>query len=248
MVKHNYFSHPFHCVDLFVISSCSYTFHGYNALITAQGKSASLILFEGDRISPCYISNMIYNQSAEIIVFFEMDEICLLGTLKKLVFILNELPVSRTVSIYSKLPDSWLYFTLKRLVKNNEKLSLIRLASFADAKNSFSYNIDTLPNFSRLINMGPHRDWIFNLKPLTKRELDISLNSFRGVTIQEQCKLTGLSSKTIYAYRKEGLKKIRLLYSWLDSNNSSTTWETIKGNKCERNANGSRSGNTQCPT
>lgn len=59
-----------------------------------------------------------------------------------------------------------------------------------------------------------------NLKWLTRREIDVLLNFYRGMSVKEMCDRMGLSNKTVYTHRKEGVLKLRLIKRWLhDSHN-----------------------------
>lgn len=54
-----------------------------------------------------------------------------------------------------------------------------------------------------------------NLKWLTRREIDVLLNFYRGMSVKEMCDRMGLSNKTVYTHRKEGVLKLRLIKRWL---------------------------------
>ncbi|MEG5552315.1 hypothetical protein UXO11_22310 [Enterobacter wuhouensis] len=236
MANMNFIAPSVYCVDEYVISSCSYTFHGYSILVSEQGMSASRISFESDNVSPVDVENMIINQTSKIIVFFESDAFRLLETLKKLSSVLNSLPFIRTVLIYAELPSVWLYYTLRRLVNSNDKLSLVRIASFSNIEKCARNNLNTSHDDSRsLLDELTRRSCKTTLKYFTKRELDVVLNSFRGITVRKQSELMGVSNKTIYKHRKEGLHKMHLMSSWLNEKHISMTKVTSMNYKDQKN-------------
>ncbi|WP_253384670.1 EAL domain-containing protein [unidentified bacterial endosymbiont] len=218
----------------YVISSCAYTFQGYQLLLKEQGINASRIFFEGDDVSHEDVNEIILNKNAEISVFLGREAVSLLGTLKKLAGLLNALPVIRPVLLYGKVPDSWLYFTLENLVSHKSKLSLVKIASLSDIENSFRNPKDILRDNSRsLVKESFHCAYKSGMKYLTKREFEVLLNHFRGMTVQEQCKRMELSNKTIYTHRKEGLRKLQLIHTWINDFNASRV-EKIRGRNNEK--------------
>ncbi|WP_216073136.1 LuxR C-terminal-related transcriptional regulator, partial [Acinetobacter nosocomialis] len=54
-----------------------------------------------------------------------------------------------------------------------------------------------------------------NVKWLTKREIDVLINFYRGMSVKEMCDEMGLSNKTVYTHRKEGVLKLSLIKRWL---------------------------------
>lgn len=205
-----------HCEKEFVISACSYTFQGYRFLLKEQGRIASRIIFDGDEVSQSNIQEIILDQFAEITVFLGQDAVTLLGTLKKLASLLNVLPFVRSVLLYGEIPGGWLRHTLGNLVNNKEVISKVRVIKISD--------IECCVKKSKIISQGVdvslhgesfHHVYNSNFNCLTKREFEVILNYFRGMTVQEQCKKMGLSNKTIYIHRKEGLSKLQLINPWL---------------------------------
>lgn len=95
----------------FVISTCGFTFRGYALLLKKYGIDASHIHFEGDDVCQRDRENILNNQHANIVVFPGKGIVTLLESLTRLASVLNALPVIRCVTLYSDIPDSWLYRT-----------------------------------------------------------------------------------------------------------------------------------------
>ena len=127
--SHN--NHDCHAQE-FVISACSFTFQGYRLLLKEQGGLASQVRFEDDVANREDVYTIIKNQDAKITVFLGEEIVDLLQSLRHLADLLNTLPVIRPVTLYGNIPDSWLYGTLRSLLNNNQKLSLIRIANSGD--------------------------------------------------------------------------------------------------------------------
>lgn len=224
----------------FVISACTFTFQGYRLFLEEQGINASHLQFNDDEVSPRDIGKILHNQHAKLVVFPGKDIVNLLACLKRLASVLNSLPVIREVTIYGRIPVSWLQRTLRSLVDNKLKLSMIRVATVTDVVDCFKNNPSAFRDCSRLLHQQSldcaYKD---NFKGLTKRELDVLLNFYRGMSVKEQCEKMGLSDKTIYTHRKEGIRKLNLIRLWLTD---STTFkvEGVVGRKYERQVYSSR--------
>ncbi|EMM5578537.1 EAL domain-containing protein, partial [Enterobacter hormaechei] len=74
------------------------------------------------------------------------------------------------------------------------------------------YDVHT--DSSRILRDGPEKEGKESLNGLTKRELTVLLNFYRGISIKEQSARLGLSDKTIYTHRKVGLDKLYLIRMW----------------------------------
>lgn len=201
----------------FVISACGFTVQGYALFLQPHGVKVTHIHFEGDEPCAQDIENVALYQCAEISVFLGNDVVILLETLKKLSSVLNVLTALRRVTLYGKIPDSWLYRTLANLLHSKHQLSMIRIARVSDIVEYFKNKDDVSDNHSRLLREAYlNCSYKESIKGLTKRELDVLLNFYRGVSVKEQCDILGLSDKTIYTHRKEGVKKINAIRLWLN--------------------------------
>lgn len=200
----------------FVISTCHFTFQGYSLLLKQYGIDASHVRFEGDEPSRQDLENILSSQNAQISVFLGKGVVSLLESLKRLACVLNKLPVIRKVTLYGEMPDGWLYRTLGNLLNNTFQLSLIRIASVSDVMTCFRMHNDVFKDNSRSL-----RDQYWglsyqeNVKGLTEREVSVLLNFYRGMSVKEQCEKMGLSNKTVYTHRKEGVKKLHQIRRWL---------------------------------
>lgn len=200
----------------FVISACGFTFQGYSLMLNKYGIQASHIHFNGDEVSPQDVENILVNHNARIVVFLGKGIINLLESLKRLASVLNALPVIRRVTLYGDIPDGWLYRTLGSLLNNTHQLSLIRIASISDIISCFDTHHNGFNDRSRLL-----RDYNKaisaqeNLKWLTRREIDVLLHFYRGMSVKQLCDKMALSNKTVYTHRKEGVLKLHLIKRWL---------------------------------
>ncbi|ESN13194.1 hypothetical protein L370_03471 [Enterobacter sp. MGH 24] len=200
----------------FVISACGFTFQGYSLILNQYGIQASRIHFNGDEASHEDIENILINQNANIVVFLGKGIVTLLESLKRLASVLNALPVIRRVTLYGDMPDGWLYRTLTSLLNNSYQLSLIRVARVSDVISCIHTKYNVFKDRSYLLR-DRCRDNASqeNVKWLTKREIDVLLNFYRGMSVKEMCDEMGLSNKTVYTHRKEGVLKLRLIKRWL---------------------------------
>lgn len=200
----------------FVISACGFTFQGYSLMLNKYGIQASHIHFNGDEVSPQDVENILVNHNARIVVFLGKGIINLLESLKRLASVLNALPVIRRVTLYGDIPDGWLYRTLGSLLNNTHQLSLIRIASISDIiscldthHNGFMDRSRLLRDYNKAISAQE------NLKWLTRREIDVLLHFYRGMSVKQLCDKMALSNKTVYTHRKEGVLKLHLIKRWL---------------------------------
>ena len=201
----------------FVISACGFTFQGYTFFLQQHGINATHLRFNDDEPNPDDVENIVSNQEAEICVFLGDDIVLLLESLKKLASVLNDLPVVRRVTLYGKIPDSWLYRTLGSLLHDKQHLSRVRVARVSDISDAFKNTADVAENHSRLL-CEAYTDCSYKevAKGLTRRELDVLLHFYRGMSVKEQCEKMGLSDKTVYTHRKEGVRKIQPIRMWLN--------------------------------
>ena len=213
----------------FVISACGFTFQGYRLILNQYGIQASHIHFDGDEVSQQDLENILINQSAHIVVFLGKGIVSLLESLKRLASVLNALPVIRRVTLYGDLPDSWLYRTLGTLLNNSYQLSLIRLARVSDVITCIHTHHHVFKDRSYVLR-DRYKDNSSQetVKWLTKREIDVLLNFYRGMSVKEMCDEMGLSNKTVYTHRKEGVLKLRLIKRWLNDSHNFSAERRIK--------------------
>lgn len=232
---HNHFRKNAACYEHeFVISACGFTFQGYSLFLEEQGIKASHIQFEGDEVSCQDVENIIKNHDSEISVFLGKDIVNLLESLKRLASVLNAMPVLKRVTLYGKIPDRWLQRTLGNLLDNKLTLSMIRIANISDVVECYKNNPAAVKDCSRLLreeSLGfPGND---SYKGLTRRELDVLLSFYRGISVKKQCEITGLSNKTIYTHRKEGIRKLHHIKLWL-SDSTTTIIEDVNNRRNEK--------------
>lgn len=200
----------------FVISACGFTFQGYSLMLNKYGIQASHIHFEEDVVSPQDVQNILVNHNAHIVTFLGKGITGLLESLTRLASVLNALPVIRRVTLYGDIPDGWLYRTLGSLLNNNHQLSLIRIASISDIISCFETHHNGFKDRSRLLrDYNKDMSAQENLKWLTRREIDVLLHFYRGMSVKELCDKMALSNKTVYTHRKEGVLKLHLIKRWL---------------------------------
>ncbi|MCV3771047.1 MULTISPECIES: EAL domain-containing protein [Enterobacter] len=213
----------------FVISACGFTFQGYRLFLNQYGIQASHIHFDGDEASQQDMENILINQNAHVVVFLGKGILSLLESLKRLASVLNALPVIRRVTLYGDIPDGWLYRTLGSLLNNSYQLSLIRLARVSDVVTGSHTHHHVFKERSYLLR-DRYRDNSSqdNVKWLTKREIDVLLNFYRGMSVKEMCDEMGLSNKTVYTHRKEGVLKLRLIKRWLHDSHNFNAERSIK--------------------
>lgn len=213
----------------FVISACGFTFQGYRLFLNQYGIQASHIHFDGDEASQQDMENILINQNAHVVVFLGKGILSLLESLKRLASVLNALPVIRRVTLYGDIPDGWLYRTLGSLLNNSYQLSLIRLARVSDVVTGSHTHHHVFKERSYLLR-DRYRDNSSqdNVKWLTKREIDVLLNFYRGMSVKEMCDEMGLSNKTVYTHRKGGVLKLRLIKRWLHDSHNFNAERSIK--------------------
>ncbi|WP_368743056.1 EAL domain-containing protein [Enterobacter asburiae] len=213
----------------FVISACGFTFQGYHLILNQYGIQASHIHFDADEASQQDLENILINQSAHIVVFLGKGIVSLLESLKRLASVLNALPVIRRVTLYGDIPDGWLYRTLGTLLNNSYQLSLIRIARVSDVITGSQTHHHVFKDRSYLLR-DRYKDNSSqdNVKWLTKREIDVLLNFYRGMSVKEMCDEMGLSNKTVYTHRKEGVLKLRLIKRWLHDSHNFNAERSIK--------------------
>lgn len=200
----------------FVISACGFTFQGYSLMLNKYGIQASHIHFEEDVVSPQDVQNILVNHNAHIVTFLGKGITGLLESLTRLASVLNALPVIRRVTLYGDIPDGWLYRTLGSLLNNNHQLSLIRIGSISDIISCFETHHNGFKDRSRLLrDYNKDMSAQENLKWLTRREMDVLLHFYRGMSVKELCDKMALSNKTVYTHRKEGVLKLHLIKRWL---------------------------------
>ncbi|WP_232248344.1 EAL domain-containing protein [Enterobacter asburiae] len=136
---------------------------------------------------------------------------------------------SLPVTLYGDIPDGWLYRTLGTLLNNSYQLSLIRIARVSDVVTGSQTHHHVFKDRSYLLR-DRYKDNSSqdNVKWLTKREIDVLLNFYRGMSVKEMCDEMGLSNKTVYTHRKEGVLKLRLIKRWLHDSHNFNAERSIK--------------------
>ena len=196
----------------YVISSCSYAWQGYEMLLNNSGICAYRIMVDGDEPSQEELNAVYASAGATISVFLKGDICEILGSLKKMIVLLNAKPAKVTVLIYSQLPANWLYRTLYSLIRDKNKLRNIRVANLSHPCQDIVTAV--FPPLEEAAFLERKVKDCFE-KGLTSRELDSVLSFYRGVSVKAQAKACGLAIKTIYVYRKEGLRKLQLINTFL---------------------------------
>lgn len=168
----------------FVISACGFTFEGYSLLLKSRGVNATRLHFEEDEVCSGDVHKMMQNQPPEVAVFLGRDVAAFLESLKQLVSVLNALPVICSVTLYGAIPERWLYATLCSLVNNTKSLSMIRIANISDVMDCADNIYDVHTDSSRILRDGPEKEGKESLNGLTKRELTVLLNFYRGISIK----------------------------------------------------------------
>lgn len=196
----------------YVISACSYTWQGYEMLLNHTGIIASRIMVDRDEASQDEVNAVYASAGATVSVFLKGDICDILGSLKKLIVLLNAKPGKVTVLIYSQLPANWLYRTLFSLIRDKNKLRDVRVANLSHACQDIVMAV-----FPQLEEAAFRERQIkdYFTKGLTSRELDSVLAFYRGTSVKDQSKACGLAIKTIYVYRQEGLRKLQLINTFL---------------------------------
>lgn len=114
-------------------------------------------------------------------------------------------------------------------LNNSYQLSLIRIARVSDVVTGSQTHHHVFKDRSYLLR-DRYKDNSSqdNVKWLTKREIDVLLNFYRGMSVKEMCDEMGLSNKTVYTHRKEGVLKLSLIKRWLHDSHNFNTERSIK--------------------
>ncbi|HDT1100431.1 TPA: EAL domain-containing protein, partial [Enterobacter asburiae] len=109
------------------------------------------------------------------------------------------------------------------------QLSLIRLARVSDVITCIHTHHHVFKDRSYVLR-DRYKDNSSQetVKWLTKREIDVLLNFYRGMSVKEMCDEMGLSNKTVYTHRKEGVLKLRLIKGWLNDSHNFSAERRIK--------------------
>lgn len=146
-----------------------------------------------------------------IVVFIPEDPYWLLATLRQAAALLNCAYNPLPMLILSRCPPSWLWQTLQRLVTNERRLSAVWAISSALSCEGlavlFRKDLREFPSLEEL-SIEDEQTRGKRQRGLTKKELDVVLDLFRGYSIHAQARFTGVSNKTLYSQRQSGLKKI----------------------------------------
>lgn len=192
----------------YVISACSYTWHGYESLLHKKGISASRIMADLDEATADEVQTVYANAEGMVSVFLKGDVCAILGSLKKITSLLNARPEKVAVIVYCQLPASWLYRMMLSLVRDKNKLKNVRVASLSAPWQNIVQ--DNLPGLQEAAFSEKYAISCFT-KGLSLRELDAVLSFYRGVSVKTHSEECGLAIKTIYTHRKEGLRKLQVI-------------------------------------
>lgn len=199
--------------NTYVISSCSFAYAGFAALLAHKGLRSSRILFEIENISETEVELISAEKRDRITVFLLGDITTVLAMLKKLAYLLNHSLRPLPVLIFCHLPFSWVYRMMLSLVSDKDKLTGIRVGS--SLLSCHAIMEDDFPLLS-VKAQGEERISGYLCKGLSGRELDAVLHFYRGVPVKDQARNEGLSGKTIYNHRQEGLRKLQYIQKWLN--------------------------------
>ena len=192
----------------YVISACSYTWHGYESLLHRKGISASRLMADRDEATADEVQAVYANAEGIVSVFLKGDVCAILGSLKKITSLLNAKPEKVAVIVYCQLPASWLYRMMLSLVRDKNKLKNVRVARLSDPWQNMVQ--DNLPVLQEAAYSEKYAISCF-VKGLSPRELDAVLSFYRGVSVKNHSEECGLAIKTIYTHRKEGLRKLQVI-------------------------------------
>ncbi|WP_230353814.1 EAL domain-containing protein [Lelliottia sp. WAP21] len=196
----------------YVISSCSYTWWGYEKLLDNNEIACSRIMVDHDDARGADLHDF-NNEIGTLSVFLKGDLCAILDTLKKCVSFLNAVPEKIPVIIYGRLPMNWLFNMMKASLIDKRTLGNIRVASLPRGWQDIVGQNNLLLKEAAQIE---ERLTGCATKGLTLRELDIVLDFYRGMSVKEQSEKLGLGIKTVYTHRQEGLRKLQFIQPWIN--------------------------------
>lgn len=147
-----------------------------------------------------------------IVVFLPDAPITLLTTLQRIATLLNKAAKPLPMLILSRSPNTWLWHTLRHLVKDKSLLSKVYAAASDLPVSSLSpllqdYIMNKYPSLWQISD--EEKNFTKSRSPgVTEAELDAILCSLNGDNSRIRAKRRGISYKTFYNQRISGLRKI----------------------------------------
>jgi len=148
---------------------------------------------------------------ARFVVYLPDRPYWLLVVLRQVAQLLDRNDGQLSMLILSRSSASWVWRSLQKLVKKEGYLSGVRVAP-SDLP-SASLAALLRGDWNSSVSLKKHaleEELVSQIRPegLTRKELDVLVDSLAGQTIQEQAKQRGVSHKTLYVQRMSGLKKM----------------------------------------
>lgn len=199
----------------YILSPCSMTTHGLLAML--DEKNNVEVLDVGNQEN---IQNVRIEEDERVVVYVPNDPYWMLSTLRYLITLLNNSSHMFWVLIISRIPASWLWNVIKSQVNKNkversviyiapsnlpcEKLSELLLPERIYCP--YLRQVAAAENYF----LGKYEDMQFTNKKegLSKKEMQVLVDSFYGCDITAQAASLGVSKKTLYNQRLSGIKKM----------------------------------------
>lgn len=213
--------------DIYVLSSCSFAWLGFEGFLTRLGINATRINVDAENAAG-NAEDISLQARDRLLVMLTGDMGNLFLLLKKVVWLLNHAQGAIRVDILCQLPASWVYRMLHTLVADNSRLSGLCITHSRQPCHALLTGDFTCldANASREEKLPCTRTTV-----LTRCEFDALLHFYTGISVKQQSLSQGTSDKSIYRHRRRGLRKLQHLYkqqndvSLLTSNYLAQQWQ-----------------------
>lgn len=148
---------------------------------------------------------------ARLVVYLPDRPYWLLVVLRQVACLLDRNGGRLSVLILSRSSASWIWRSLQKLVKKESFLGGVRLApSDLPCSSLAALMLRDWECTVSLKKQALEEEQVSGIQPegMTKKELDVLVDSLAGQAIQEQARQRGVSHKTLYVQRRSGLKKM----------------------------------------
>lgn len=229
MYSKNVSDSPNRCVD-YILSPCSMTTNGLLAMLDEKNNVEVLDVENQENIP-----NVIIGEGERVVVYIPNDPYWMLSTLRYLISLFNNSSHIFWVLIISRIPASWLWSVIRAQVVKNKVERLViysapsdlpcdKLAELLLSEKRYCPYLKQVAATENFF-LGKYGNIQYDNKKdgLSKKEMQVLIDSFYGCDIAAQAVAVGVSKKTLYNQRLSGIKKMAGVLPFLLSSSRDKT-------------------------
>ncbi|MBE0128416.1 EAL domain-containing protein [Citrobacter amalonaticus] len=197
----------------YIVSPCGFAALALSEIFNAEQKKYRVLTKLADLKDTDILLKLHETPILRATVYLPLEPVPFLQTLRVLTLLLRNSTIPLDILIITRCSSGWLYKTLLRILRKPFYLSAITVVdvgvsgSFINEVLLQKCHAPTLALHARQESSNIQR----NLQGINESELDAVHNYLLGKSIEEQHNQSGFSLSRLYALRRTGIQKIRLL-------------------------------------